>query len=518
LRERWEGPLVLKGVQSVGDAERAIDMGADGIVVSNHGGRQIDGAIGSFLALELIMRSQRVREAQVAGKFTVFFDSGVRSGSDVLKAVAMGAQGVFVARPIMYGLSINGEQGVEEVLRGLLADTEITLGLSGYKNLDEIWGKREEFMIKTQNVTYQTINSAQHRLLPLPFYRLPTSDGHFAKFSDFPSPDSRFTISLSIFAASDTQMSNSTITGGPRPVYFLMNPTSAQNRKRVARSPKITHADKSGRVRSVQKPERRKKELPANMTHCNLEAEAEESRNLDPKKEHEDYVPQVSERTLQWVRSQRHTNVNIEYEEHLAVFRISCSRYAVAIAFAMSSALSHELEWQVSSDSLASSLSLPSGRPSKRQRVAGDPAPTQWMEGMASPEIDMLVDNSDFLPTPPVSQDANLLSFGTNTLNGAAKANIVFAPQSNPSQADTGLGRQSTSMAAHAMAYDPARVTTRSASWPPEAKIPAFTFSAQDGAHGSQSSLAFGQQITSVHGSQGNAYADGPDFDVYVAE
>jgi hypothetical protein len=102
-----------------------------------------------------------VLRAQKEGKFTVLFDSGIRQGSDVIKAIAMGAQGVLgrrscfpligqdfslmsiaVGRPFMYGLAIGGEQGVEEVLRALLADTEVTLGLSGYKSIEEIWAKR----------------------------------------------------------------------------------------------------------------------------------------------------------------------------------------------------------------------------------------------------------------------------------------------------------------------------------------------------------------------------------------
>ncbi|EIM86179.1 FMN-dependent alpha-hydroxy acid dehydrogenase [Stereum hirsutum FP-91666 SS1] len=148
LRDNWEGPIVLKGIQSVEDALLAMENGMDGIVVSNHGGRQVDGAIPSFLALEEITANNKVREAQERGKFTVLFDSGIRTGSDVLKAIAMGAQGVLLARPFMYGLAINGEQGVEEVLRGLLADTEITMGLSGYSNLKEIWARKEKFMRK----------------------------------------------------------------------------------------------------------------------------------------------------------------------------------------------------------------------------------------------------------------------------------------------------------------------------------------------------------------------------------
>ncbi|ETW82228.1 lactate 2-monooxygenase [Heterobasidion irregulare TC 32-1] len=148
LRAHWEGPIVLKGIQAVADAHRAMDVGVDGIVVSNHGGRQIDGAVPSFVALEQIMLSRRVTDAQRAGTFTVLFDSGIRSGSDVIKALAMGAQAVLVARPYMYGLAVGGERGVEEVLRALHADTEITLGLSGYKNVGEVWHKKEEVMVK----------------------------------------------------------------------------------------------------------------------------------------------------------------------------------------------------------------------------------------------------------------------------------------------------------------------------------------------------------------------------------
>ncbi|KAH8980530.1 FMN-dependent alpha-hydroxy acid dehydrogenase [Lactarius akahatsu] len=142
LRANWDGPILLKGIQSVDDAHAAMDARMDGIVVSNHGGRQVDGAVSSFSALEKITASSRVLRAQTEGTFTVLFDSGIRQGSDVIKAIAMGAQGVLVGRPFMYGLAIAGEQGVEEVLRSLLAETEITLGLSGYKSIEEIWAKR----------------------------------------------------------------------------------------------------------------------------------------------------------------------------------------------------------------------------------------------------------------------------------------------------------------------------------------------------------------------------------------
>jgi len=150
LRANWDGPIVVKGIQTVEDAHAAMEAHMDGIIVSNHGGRQVDGAIGSFSALEKITASSRVRRAQEQSKFTVLFDSGIRTGSDVIKAIAMGAQGVLVGRPIMYGLALGGEEGVEQVLRGLLADTEVTLGLCGYKCIDEIWGKREAVLEKVE--------------------------------------------------------------------------------------------------------------------------------------------------------------------------------------------------------------------------------------------------------------------------------------------------------------------------------------------------------------------------------
>ncbi|KAI9507965.1 FMN-dependent alpha-hydroxy acid dehydrogenase [Russula earlei] len=148
LRENWDGPILLKGIQTAEDAHAAMDARMDGIIVSNHGGRQIDGAIGSFNALEKITASSRVWRAQENGQFTVLFDSGVRTGSDVIKAIAMGAQGVLVGRPVMYGLALGGSEGAEDVLRGILADTEVTLGLCGYKSIDEIWGKREAVIEK----------------------------------------------------------------------------------------------------------------------------------------------------------------------------------------------------------------------------------------------------------------------------------------------------------------------------------------------------------------------------------
>lgn len=150
IRDNWEGPLILKGILSVEDAEEAVDRGVDGIVVSNHGGRQIDGAVPALWSLEQIMKSEKVLQAQASGKLTVLFDSGIRTGSDIIKAMALGAQGILYARPYVYGLAVGGQDGVENVLRSILADTEITLGLCGYANLDEIRGKGDKVMVKLE--------------------------------------------------------------------------------------------------------------------------------------------------------------------------------------------------------------------------------------------------------------------------------------------------------------------------------------------------------------------------------
>ncbi|MGH8963219.1 MAG: lactate 2-monooxygenase, partial [Jatrophihabitantaceae bacterium] len=131
LREHWDGPVVLKGIQHVDDAKRAVDTGVQGIVVSNHGGRQVDGAIASLDALPPIA-------AAVGDQVEVLFDSGIRTGADVLKAIALGARAVLVARPWVYGLALGGTDGVRHVLRSLLADTDLALALSGHRTPAEL--------------------------------------------------------------------------------------------------------------------------------------------------------------------------------------------------------------------------------------------------------------------------------------------------------------------------------------------------------------------------------------------
>jgi lactate 2-monooxygenase len=124
LREQTSLPIVLKGVCHPDDARLAVDAGVDGIVVSNHGGRQVDGARPAIDCLPGVVGA--------AGDLPVLFDSGIRSGADVVKALALGAQAVLLGRPYVWGLAAGGEDGVRHVLKCLLADLDLTLGLCGH--------------------------------------------------------------------------------------------------------------------------------------------------------------------------------------------------------------------------------------------------------------------------------------------------------------------------------------------------------------------------------------------------
>src|SRR5699024_503940 len=128
LQENTTLPIILKGILHPDDAKRALEYNVDGIIVSNHGGRQVDGAVAALDALPEVCDV-------VQNQIPVLMDSGIRRGSDIIKAMALGAKGVLVARPCMYGLATAGEKGVREVLQNMIADLDITMALSGQKTV-----------------------------------------------------------------------------------------------------------------------------------------------------------------------------------------------------------------------------------------------------------------------------------------------------------------------------------------------------------------------------------------------
>lgn len=130
LRENWDGPIVLKGIQSVQDAKHAVELSIDGIVVSNHGGRQQDGGPASLDCLVKIVKA-------VGNQIDILFDSGVRCGADIAKAMAIGAKMVLIGRPYIYGLVLGGEEGVGHVLRSLLGDLTMNLHLAGIPSVSQ---------------------------------------------------------------------------------------------------------------------------------------------------------------------------------------------------------------------------------------------------------------------------------------------------------------------------------------------------------------------------------------------
>ena len=131
LRERWPGRLLLKGVERPDDAERAAAMGCDGVVVSNHGGRQLDGALATLDALPAVARA-------VGGRMTVLLDGGVRRGVDILKARALGAQAVLVGRATLFGVMAGGEPGAQRALQILSGELERAMKLCGVRSMADI--------------------------------------------------------------------------------------------------------------------------------------------------------------------------------------------------------------------------------------------------------------------------------------------------------------------------------------------------------------------------------------------
>ena len=131
IKKRWGGKLILKGIQDVEDARLAVDSGADALIVSNHGGRQLDGAESSIRALPAIVEA-------VGKQIEVHMDGGIRSGQDVLKARAMGAQGTYIGRAFLYGLGAMGEAGVDKVLEIIHKELDLTMAFCGHTNIETV--------------------------------------------------------------------------------------------------------------------------------------------------------------------------------------------------------------------------------------------------------------------------------------------------------------------------------------------------------------------------------------------
>lgn len=131
LKEEWGGPVILKGILDAEDAKMALSVGADAIIVSNHGGRQLDGAISSIRALPSILEA-------VGDQVEVHLDSGIRAGQDVLKAMAMGAKGTYIGRAFVYGLGAMGQKGVQTALEVIHNELDISMALCGRRRIDEL--------------------------------------------------------------------------------------------------------------------------------------------------------------------------------------------------------------------------------------------------------------------------------------------------------------------------------------------------------------------------------------------
>lgn len=131
IKNKWGGPLILKGILDADDAHMAAQSGADALIVSNHGGRQLDGAPSTISVLPEIIDA-------VGSKIEVHLDGGIRSGQDVLKALALGAKGTYIGRPFLYGLGANGKQGVRQVLDILARELDITMALCGKQKVTEL--------------------------------------------------------------------------------------------------------------------------------------------------------------------------------------------------------------------------------------------------------------------------------------------------------------------------------------------------------------------------------------------
>ena len=139
VRELWDGPLIIKGIMEADDARKCVELGADAIVVSNHGGRQLDGARSSISVLPEIVDA-------VGSQIEVWLDGGIRSGQDVIRARALGAKGVMVGRPMVYGLGAMGKAGVTRMLEIFHEEAELTMAFMGHRDIAEV--SKDDIVIK----------------------------------------------------------------------------------------------------------------------------------------------------------------------------------------------------------------------------------------------------------------------------------------------------------------------------------------------------------------------------------
>jgi len=131
IKKMWGGPLIIKGIMDADDAKKALDVGADAIIVSNHGGRQLDGALSSIKALPAILDA-------VGDKIEVHLDSGIRTGQDILKAIAMGAKGTYIGRAFIYGLGAKGQAGVTDALNVLHKELDLSMAFCGHRDINTV--------------------------------------------------------------------------------------------------------------------------------------------------------------------------------------------------------------------------------------------------------------------------------------------------------------------------------------------------------------------------------------------
>ena len=132
IKDKWGGKIIIKGIMEPEDAHLAVKSGADALIVSNHGGRQLDGALPSIEALPAIV------DAVGKDNIEIYLDSGVRSGQDVIRSVAMGARGVFIGRPFLYGLGAMGEAGVTKALEVIRNEADLTMAFCGLRNIKDV--------------------------------------------------------------------------------------------------------------------------------------------------------------------------------------------------------------------------------------------------------------------------------------------------------------------------------------------------------------------------------------------